>query len=200
MKRRSFLQASLMAAAASEAFGYPGAESWVDGESKPDLRRVLHFEHSHSGQVLIKSDAPPTPRHLVKPEVIDGIWGYGAYAVMRQPLHWHMIDNGWFDEDDLWFPFDDMSDEHWEWLAYYQPACEAHDIICGLFGLVTSISDDRSSAPDIGLYCGLHPSTPRYVTAKLYSSSWIPMFKEAVEQRSKFITVDASKIEPSPYL
>jgi len=111
---------------------------------------------------------------------------------MRQPLHWHMIDNGWFDEDDLWFPFDDRTDEHWEWLAYYQPACEAHDIICGLFGLVTSISDDRSSAPDIGLYCGLHPSTPRYVTAKLYSPSWIPMFKEAVEQRSKFITVSAA--------
>ncbi len=199
MKRRSFLKAPLAAAAASEAFGHPSEDGWIEGPSKPDFRHVLHFEHSHRGQILIKSDASPTPRPLIKPDVIDGIWGPGAYSLMRQPLHWHMIDMGWFDHEDLWFPFNEMTEEHCVWLAYYQPACQAHDIICEIFGLVPSISEELSSSPDIGLHCAIHPSTPRYVTAKLYGPEWIPVFKKAVEQESKLVTVDDTEIRPSPY-
>ena len=188
MKRRTFLSVSMMIPALTEAYGYPTAEGWEEPHDKPRLKRQLHLEECPDGKLLLKTDAPTTPRKLVKREVIDGIWGLGTYEVMRQPLHWAMIDAGWFDDDELWYPFEGMTPEYIDWFGYYQPQCEAHDLMCDLFGIYPSIMSPR--LPDIGLEVGQHPSTPRFVTAKIKNRDWIATFVQAVTAEDAYLEID----------
>ena len=191
MKRRAFLASPLLLPALSEAYGYPSTEGWVEPTvaERPVLKRQLHFEERTDGTLLLKTDAPSTPRKLVKKEVIDGVWGNGAYEFMRQPIHWAMIDAGWFDEDELWYPFDGFTEEYVNWASYYQPACEAHDLMCDTFGVV-NFGIMSPKLPDIGLQMAEHPCTPRYATAKLLNKSWIPTFTEAVRARGAHFEID----------
>lgn len=189
MKRRSFLSAPFAMATMTEAFGEPSIDGWVEPPSKVMMKRELHLEPSHSGQLIIKTDAPEEPRPLVRPEIIDSIWYKGTYEVMPQSLHWKMIDSGWFDDDDLWFPFGNNDREYEQWFAYFQPACEAHDLLCILFDIENFWFNELKEL-GLGLDFQLHPSTPRYATAKLEGPQWITSFKLAVETKTHLITVD----------
>ena len=189
MKRRSFLSAPIAIATMTEAFGEPSYEGWVEPTSQVSVKRTLHLEPSHSGQLIIKTDAPEKPRALVRPEIIDSIWYKGTYEVMPQSLHWKMIDSGWFGEEDLWFPFGRDDWEYQHWFSYYQPACEAHDLLCTLFG-VRNFFYIEPSEVGLGLDFQLHPSTPRYATVKLLDHTWINEFRLAVEGQTEFLTVD----------
>lgn len=189
MKRRSFLAAPVAMATMTEAFGEPAYDGWIDPTPKVNVKRTLHLEQSHKGMVLIKTDAPDKPRHLIKPEVIDSIWGRGAYEIMPQSLHWKMIDSGWFGEEDLWFPFEKNSPEYEVWFGYFQPACEAHDLISNLLGVNNFWFIDPKDV-GYGLEFMLHPSTPRYATVKLEGPQWISGFKELVESKAAHLTVE----------
>lgn len=189
MKRRSFLSAPFAIATMTEAFGEPSSDGWIEPPSQVSVKRELHFEPSHSGQVIIKTDAPAEPRPLVRPEIIDSIWFKGTYEIMPQSLHWKMIDQGWFGEDDVWFPFGENDWEYEHWFAYFQPACEAHDLLCTLFD-VSNFWFTEPKELGLGLDLQIHPSTPRYATAKLIDRSWINDFKAAVERKTDFLIVD----------
>ena len=189
MKRRSFLAAPVTFVAMTEAFGEPAYDGWIEPEPQAVIKRLLHLEHTKDGKVLIKTDAPERPRHLIKPEIIDSVWGRGAYDILHQPLHWKMIDSGWFGDDDLYYPFEQGTHEYEAWFGYYQPACEAHDLLAGLLGVDNFWFTDPKDV-GYGLEFMLHPSTPRYATAKLEGPQWIKEFQEMIEGKASYLSVD----------
>ena len=200
MERRSFLKGSL---AAPSLLSRPGLAAASECPDPPAIRprlRQLHLEPSETGGLVIKSDALPHPRRLVRPEIIDQIWGPGTYETLRQPIHWQMIDDGWFGPEELWFPFlnEEESDEEYpeltqelfDWYVYHQPACEAHDILAGLFGVSYHFITGPGKVPELGLTLSEHPSSPRYATAKLEGPDCIIPFANEVERRSQYLKVD----------
>lgn len=188
MKRRDFLKSPAAISALMGQFGFAAGNQWEHEKPPEPLVRHLYLQEQHDGKLLIVSDGSPNPRPLIKPNIIEEIWGPGAYSLLRQPLHWQMIDSGWFSEDDLWYPFNEDCEELDIWNAFYHPVCEAHDIVCRILG-ISSIFIMKSSRSDLGLQVAEHPSTPRYATAKLYNRGYIHKFVSEVHSRTKHVIV-----------
>ena len=188
MKRRDFLKAPATISVLMGEFGFPAGNQWEHEKAPESVVRHLHFQEQPDGKLLIVSDASPNPRPLIKPYIIEEIWGPGAYELLRQPMHWQMIDSGWFEEDDLWYPFDQDCNELDVWNAFYHPVCEAHDIVCRVLG-ISSIFIVKSGRSDLGLQVAEHPSTPRYATAKLNNEGYVRHFAAEIHSRTKHVFV-----------
>jgi hypothetical protein len=168
MNRREFLAASTaMAALASLKPAKAFAPEPL--RALPRLRRV-HAREEKSGSWLFYSDAPEMPRKVIRFKVIERVFGSGTYATLSQPDHWRMTDEGWFAGADLHQPIP-VCDPTWEtWRAFYHPVVEAHDLLSDALGY--GLWSRPWLAPPLrnGLQLAEHPSTPRYATARVWSS------------------------------
>ena len=155
----------------------------LTAEKRP---RKLLVRHEPDGRCLIVSDGPTAPRDLIRPAVIDRVFGPGVYATLSQPDHWRMIDAGWFGGDDVFTPVPQGDPAYQVWCSWYRPEVEAHDLLMEAFS-------DRNFGP-FGIYiadCGLtlaeHPSTPRYATARVEHSCFLPELAKQVIARTDLL-------------
>lgn len=154
--------------------------------------RTLHWREANDGRLVLFSDGSPEPRRLIKEEALDRVFGPGTHLVLQQPDHWRMIEEGWFNEEDLYLPTDMDDPAYRVWHANYKPEVEAHDLLHDLF-------QDRITGPfgcripELGLELAEHPSTPRYAVAKLDHEGCLPRLTEAVASRTTWVAIDPAR-------
>lgn len=150
--------------------------------------RTLHWKEADNGRLILFSDGSPEPSKLVKDDVLDRMFGSGTHLVLHQPDHWHMIEAGWFIEEDLHQPTDIDDPAYRIWHANYKPEVEAHDLLYDLF-------QDRITGPfgayipELGLELAEHPSTPRLALAKLGHEGDLPILAEAIASRTSWLVI-----------
>jgi hypothetical protein len=136
--------------------------------AKPRHRRIFARRHQKEGWLLY-SDAPNKPRKVIRADVIERVFGEGAYNRLSQRDHWEMIEAGWFEGDDLHMPALLADDTYHVWRGYYYPVTEAHDLLEDAFSdKYDQMSPFGWYVPN-GLVLRVHPRTPRYATARAYS-------------------------------
>lgn len=188
MDRRTLLKSGLIApslfATSTEAL----AET-------PELirphRRLLPVSQP-SGKILLRTDAPDTPRALIRPEILDSLWGAGAYEAIPQPLHWQMIDAGWFSGAELWEPFEGETPEWVTWRSLHHPECEAHDLLATLFGISSHYIFGGGDLPELGLELHEHPSSPRHATATVSAARFLGKLAEEIARRTDQVSLPLS--------
>lgn len=152
-----------------------------------------------NGRLLLISDGPETPPKLIRPEALERAFGTGTELVLYQPDHWRMIDEGWFNDDDLYEPSEVEDAAFHIWHANYRPETEAHDLLHNLFqDDITGPIGTRIAK--YGLELGEHPSTPRYATAKLDGPWCLAAFAAEVAKRTSWLLIEENlaESEPSP--
>jgi hypothetical protein len=151
--------------------------------------RTLHWRETEDRRIILFSDGSPEPSKLIKDEVLDRMFGSDTHLVLQQPDHWRMIEEGWFNEEDLYQPTDIDDPAYRTWHANYKPEVEAHDLLYDLF-------QDRISGPfgaiipELGLVLAEHPTTPRLALAKLNNEWCLPSFVEEVTRLTRWLNVD----------
>lgn len=151
--------------------------------------RILSARPSEDGRLMLLADGPQRPQKLIRAEALEREFGPGTDLVLRQPDHWRMIEEGWFEGDDVYQPADSSDDAWLIWQSYYRPEVEAHDLLYDVF-------HDRISGPfgaripELALELGEHPCTPRYATAKVIDEAFLPRLKQELFSRTRWLTVD----------
>lgn len=186
LRRRDFVLQSAAGLTAVPALATPMLRGALRPLTAEKRARRLLARHEPDGRCLIVSDGPTAPRDLIRPAVIDRVFGTGVYANLSQPDHWCMIDADWFGRDDLFKPVPQGDPAYLVWCARYRPEVEAHDLLLEVFG-------DEGFSP-FGVYiasCGLtlaeHPSTPRYATARVEHQWFLPELAKQVGARSDLL-------------
>jgi hypothetical protein len=131
----------------------------------PRFRRI-HARCEGGGSWLLYSDGPAEAPKVIRAEVIEDVFGVGTYATLTLRDHWAMIEAGWFVGDDLHQPVPLGDDTYDVWRGYYHPVTEAHDILYDLFVPRCGLMRWGGILPN-GLDLRVHPSTPRYATARV---------------------------------
>ena len=185
MDRRTLLKSGLMApslfATSPEALAEP-----------PELlrpHRWLFPARQLSGKILLRTDAPDTPRALIRPEILDSLWGAGAYEAIPQPLHWQMIDAGWFSGAELWEPFEGETPEWVTWRSLHHPECEAHDLLANIFGISSHFIFGGGDVPEFGLELREHPSSPRHATATVSDTRFLGKLAGEIARRTDQVSL-----------
>lgn len=137
--------------------------------AKPRHRRIFARRHHKEGW-LFYSDAPDKPRKVIRADVIEQVFGEGAYNRLSQRDHWEMIEAGWFEGDDLHMPALMADDTYLVWRAFYSPMSEACGLLADAFADKYGPMPSIISSPPNGLILGVHPSTPRYATARVHTN------------------------------
>lgn len=193
MITRRNLMATSAAAAAGGAF-HPIPSTARDAGPAMPLRAELRvralsvYQSPSSGRFILAADGPSEPRKLIKPDVLNAVFGKGTDAVLTQPDHWRMIDAGWFDDEHLYMPTEFEDPAYQDWHAFHDPRVEAHDLLIGLF-------EDRDvwfggTIPELGLGFIRHPVSPRFVTAHLTDRSDLLGLQQYLAERTRWITLD----------
>ena len=185
MDRRTLLKSGLMApslfATSPEALAEPP-------ELKRPHRRLLHARQT-SGKILLRTDAPDRPRALIRPGILDSLWGAGAHEAIPQPLHWQMIDAGWFSGAELWAPFEGETHEWVTWRSLHHPECEAHDLLATLFGISSHFIFGGGDLPEFGLELREHPSSPRHATATVSDARFLEKLADEIARRTDQVSL-----------
>ena len=152
-------------------------------------RRKLHVRRTPNWDFILYSDGPSRPQPLIKRAVIERTFGDEVYDALRQRDHWAMIEAGWFSGNDLFLPQPVRDREYDLWWSYYRPEVEAHDLLEDIFF--------DGQAPwwgahmkEYGLSLAVHPSTPRFATAKVASVWRLPALAAAVAERTPYVSVE----------
>lgn len=163
MNRREFLSATT--AMASAAMVQPAAAFTPQPlRALPRLRR-LYAREEDSGSWLFYSDGPTEAPKVIRAKVIEEVFGEGTYNTLSLQDHWAMIEAGWFSGGDLHQPVPLGDDVYDVWRGYYHPVTEAHDLLHAVFAPKYGLMRWGGRLPN-GLDLGVHPSTPRYATAR----------------------------------
>ena len=186
LKRRDFVLRSAACLTATPTLPTPGLSGPLRPLRADQTQRGLLVRHEADGRCLILSDAPDTPRDLIRPEVIERVFGPGVYDTLSQPDHWRMIDAGWFGGADLFTPVPLGDLAYLAWCSWHRPENDAHDLLLHLFS-------DRVLGrlgvylPECGLTLAEHPCTPRYATARVEHAGFLPELAKQVATRTDFL-------------
>jgi hypothetical protein len=167
-------------------------EPWRPVRAEPRKRTIFARPH-RDDQFRLYTDGAPEPRPLIRQEALERAFGKGAGQGLLQPDHWHMIELGWFVDDDLFVPSEPGSWEFAVWQANYHPECEAHDLLMEFCSSAAFLGG--GALKELGLALAEHPCTPRFATATLIRADFLPIVARAVADRSEWIT-----IRPAPLL
>lgn len=148
--------------------------------AEPRSRRILPRPQP-GGLWLMETDAPSRPRPVVRPEVIDRVFGAGTHDTLGHPDHWRMIDAGWFTGADLHLPVPPDDEAYLHWRAHHHPAAEAHDILAALFGKRAG-RRWRGARLSNGLTLWDDGGCPRHATARVHSDRDLLQVAEEVAQ------------------
>ncbi len=157
-------------------------------------RRVIHAKPAPYGGLRLYSDGSPDPLPLIRPEVLEQAFGKGIGQSLRQPDHWRMIDEGWFNGTDLYEPTEIESRDYAVWHANYHPECEAHDLLHDFFG--SGLMPGGGTVKDVGLAFAEHPCTPRYATVTLLDRDRLPALAARVAELTEWIVLQTSPERP----
>jgi hypothetical protein len=130
LNRRCFLAASVMAAVAPTLPVQAFAATPLRATPK---HRRLFPKREEGGSWLFHSDGPYEPRKVIRPDIIERVFGEGAFNRLSQRDHWAMIEAGWFSGSDLHLPVPLGDPTYDVWKGYYHPVTEAHDLLRHLF-------------------------------------------------------------------
>ncbi len=166
LNRRRFMAVSVMAAVAATLPAQTFAATPL--RAIPKHRRIFP-KREEDGSWLLHSDAPYEPRKVIRPEVIERVFGAGAFNRLSQRDHWAMIEAGWFSGPDLHLPVPLGDPAYDVWKGYYHPVTEAHDLLRHLFAAKYPGRLRSGSYLPNGLTLAEHPCTPRYATARVHS-------------------------------
>jgi hypothetical protein len=142
----------------------------------------------------VLTDAPTTPRAIIRREVIDEAFGADAYDSLDQPDHWRMIDAGWFsgsDLDRIDHPDRSFDPLVLQWHAWHKPASEAYWLLIDLFPEAW-LPGGGAYLEAYDLYFCIHPCTPMVAEASLRSSWRIEAFAEELAARAPRLSLDTS--------
>ncbi|MBF9060309.1 twin-arginine translocation signal domain-containing protein [Rhodobacterales bacterium HKCCSP123] len=192
--RRSFLQTAAVGAVAtpmsSEATTTKETATG-EGLQRPlraePRRRIIHARRGPSGGLRLYSDGSPDSRPLVRQEVLERAFGRGVSQSLEQPDHWRMIDEGWFEGDDLYDLTDLGSWDYAVWQANYHPECEAHDLLYQFFG--TELMPGGGVNEEVGLAFSEHPCTPRLATVTLLDPDRLPDLATRVADLTEWVDI-----------
>jgi len=194
MITRRNLMLTSTAAAAGGAFDPAPATAHRTGPLVPlreelRVRTLSAYRSPTSGRLILFTDGPVAPRKLIKPDVLNAVFGKGTDAVLAQPDHWRMIDAGWFDDADLYMPtgYDDPALQDWH--AVHDPRVEAHDLLIDLFA-DRDLWFGGGTIPELNLTFMRHPQSPRFVTAHLTELSDLPRLRQYLAERTRWLTLD----------
>jgi hypothetical protein len=163
LNRREFLAGST--AIASAAMALPAAAFKPQPlRAVPRLRRIF-AKREDRGSWLLYSDGPSEAPKVIRAEVIEEVFGAGTCNTLTLPDHWAMIEAGWFSGGDLYQPVPLGEDVYDVWRGYYHPVTEAHDLLRAVFAPKYGLMRWGGRLPN-GLDLAVHPSTPRYATAR----------------------------------
>lgn len=166
LNRRRFLAASVMAAVAPTLPVQAFAATPLRAIPK---HRKLFPKREEGGSWLFHSDGPYEPRKVIRPDVIERVFGEGAFNRLSQRDHWAMIEAGWFSGPDLHLPVPLGDPTYDVWKGYYHPVTEAHDLLWHLFAAKYPGGLRWGRHLPNGLTLAEHPCTPRYATARVHS-------------------------------
>jgi len=190
LQRREFVLQSAACLTAMPTLLTPGLSGPLRPLRADQTPRRLLVRHEAGGRCLILSDAPAAPRDLIRPKVIDRVFGLGVYDTLSQPDHWRMIDAGWFGGADLFTPVPLGDPAYLAWCSWHRPENDAHDLLLHLFS-------DRVLGrfgvylPECGLTLAEHPCTPRYATARVEHAGFLPELAKQIEERTSLVVASA---------
>ncbi len=101
LKRRGFPAASVMAALAATLPVQTFAATPL--RATPKHRRIFP-KREEDGSWLLHRDALYEPRKVIRPDVIERVFGEGAFNRLSQRDHLAMIEAGWFSGPDPHLP------------------------------------------------------------------------------------------------
>lgn len=188
LTRRMFLAVGASLTALGTMTGLPALSRPLQPmrDTRRPLRLGLHADPQ--GRFVIASDAPACLQPLIRPEVVDCVFGAGTNDSLTQPDHWRMIETGMFSVEALYTPSQQDAAFHM-WHACHKPTSEAYEALIGLFEEGTgSLCGWR--VPEFGLSFVEHPCTPRLALVTLERLEDIPRLAGAITERDDSITLD----------
>ena len=188
LTRRMFLAVGASLTALGTMTGLPALSRPLQPlkDARRPLRLALHADPQ--GRLIIASDAPPSLQPLIRPEVVDRVFGAGTNDTLTQPDHWRMIEAGMFSGEALYTPSEQDEAFHM-WHARHKPTSEAYEALIGLFEEGTG-SFCGWRVPEFGLNFVEHPCTPRLAVVTLDQREDIPRLAKAITERDDSITLD----------
>lgn len=187
--RRDFMKSAAVSTAAGSLIEPSTALSGqprLPLRAEPRKRTLFARPHQNAG-LRLYTDGSREPRPLIRHEALELAFGKGAGQGLLQPDHWRMIEEAWFVGDDLFVPSDPSSREFAVWQANYDPQCEAYDLLMDFFG--SGLFPWGGTVTELGLSLAEHPCTPRFATATLIHTDFLPILANEVAERSEWITV-----------
>lgn len=196
ISRRNFLKTAAASTAAAPLTENAGAapDTHSENESRRPLRaeprrRVIYAKPALQGGLRLYSDGSPSPRPLIRTEVLEREFGKGIEQSLQQPDHWRMIDEGWFDGTEL-FELNDLGSWNYAvWKANYHPECEAHDLLYDFFGV--GLFPGGGVNKDLDLAFSEHPCTPRLATVTLLNEYRLAELAVRVAQLTEWVSIEA---------
>ena len=156
-------------------------------------RRLIHAKPASRGSLRLYSDGSPEPRPLIRKEVLEQAFGQGVGQSLLQPDHWRMIDEGWFEGEDLYELTDLASWDFAVWKANYHPECEAHDLLYDFFS--SGLLPGGGIVEDVGLAFAEHPCTPRFATVTVLDADRLPELAARVAELTEWVSIQFDRAE-----
>jgi len=193
--RRTFILASAAGTVGLAAPAILAGRPAQPLRAEPRLRQ-LHLQHRKLDTIFdaydVFTDAPSSPRPLIRRELIDEAFGTEVYDSLDQPDHWRMIDAGWFSGSDLdridspERPFDPLV---LQWHAWHKPDSEAYWLLRDLFP-EAQLPGGGAYLEAYDLFFCIHPCTPMEAEASLRNSWRIEAFAAELAARSPWLRLD----------